>query len=277
MSLDQSNPNRVALRGIPAILACFRHHPRALRELRCTRESAEALREVAAWMRENQLPADVTPARDVAELAGLPAEACAVTARPVIGLAKISDFAEWRDEGATVVVADNFADPADLAGVVRSMAAFGSKRLLLSGTSERLAFDPVLWDESRGALEAVRLIRAPALPGLLQLIEPTTVIIGLARGIGRALHEAAPVRAPGRHNLLLLSPEGVSGSLQPKVEHLFRFPGTAAEHPMAAGDAAGVLLQWLARGAKEKPAEGRGFLARKRARQAGKGQPPADA
>lgn len=273
MSLDQSNPNRVALRSLPAILACFKHHPRALRELRCTREVAEALMPVAAWMREQQLPADFTSARDVAELAGQTAEACAITARPVIGLAKISDFAEWRDEGATVVVADNFTDSADLASVVRSMAAFGSKRLLLSGTSDKLAFDPVLWDESRGALEAVRLIRAPALPGLLQLIESTTVIVGLARGIGRALHEAAPVRAPGRHNLILLSPEGVSPTLQPKVEHLFRFPGTAADHPLSAGDSASILFQWLTRSAKERPGEGRGFLARKRARQAGKDKP----
>lgn len=275
MSLDQSNPNRVTLRGIPSILACFRHHPRALRELRCTRDTAEALREVATWMREHQLPADVTPARDVAELAGGPAEACAITARPVIGLAKISDFAEWRDEGATVVVADNFTDPEDLAAVVRAMAAYGSKRLLLAGTSERLAFDPVLWDAARGALESVRLIRAPALPGLLQLIESTTVIIGLARGIGRALRDAAPVRAPGRHNLLLLAPEGVSAVLQPKVEHLFRFPGTSPDHPLSAGDAAAPVFQWLAGAQREKPAEGRGFLARKRARQSDKGGPAA--
>lgn len=273
MSLDQSNPNRVTLCGLTAILACFRHHPRALRELRCTREAVEALMPTIAWMREQKLPADIVSARDVEELAGAPVEACVVTARPVIGLAKISDFAEWRDEGATVVVADNFTDPSDLAGVVRAMAAFGSKRLLLSGTSDKLAFDPILWDESRGALESVRLIRAPALPGLLQLIENTTVIVGLARGIGRALHDAAPVRAPGRHNLLLLSPEGVSSTLQPKVEHLFRFPGTVADHPLSAGDSAAVLFQWLARGAKEKPGEGRGFLARKRARQAGKDKP----
>lgn len=273
MSLDQSNPNRVTLRGLPAILACFRQHPRALRELRCTREASESLREVAAWMRENQLPAEVTSAREVAELAGGPAEACAVTARPTLGLAKLSDFAEWRDEGATVVVADGFTDPADLAAVVRAMAAYGSKRLLLAGSSEKLAFSPELWDGARGALESVRLIRAPALPGLLQLIESTTVVIGLARGLGRSLREAAPVRAPGRHNLLVLAPEGVSVTLQPKIEHLFRFPGTVAEHPLSAGDAAAPLLQWLSAAQKDRPAEGQGFLARKRARRTGKAGP----
>ncbi len=271
MSLDQSNPNRVILCGLPAILACFKHHPRALRELRATREASEGLREVATWMKSQQLPAEVCGSRDVEELAGAAVTACAVTARPVIGLAKISDFVEWRDEGATVVVADNFTDPSDLAAVVRAMAAFGSKRLLLSGTSDKLAFDPILWDESRGALESVRMIRAPALPGLLKLIESTTVIIGLARGMGRRLHEATAVRAPGRHNLILLSPDGVSPSIQPKVEHLFRFPGPVADYPLAAGDSAALLFQWLSHSSKPKPEEGKGFLARKRARKAGKG------
>jgi tRNA G18 (ribose-2'-O)-methylase SpoU len=266
VSLDQANPNRVVLRTLPAILACFRAHPRALRELRATREAAKALQEVAAWMGEQGLPASVVGSKEVRELAEADAPAAAVTARPVLGLAKLSDFAEWREAGDTVVIADGFEDPTDLASVVRAMAAFGSRRLLLAGSSERLAFEPGLWDASRGALEAVRLIRAPALGGLLKLIEPTSVVIGFSRALGRSLADAAPIRAPGRGNVLLLTPVGVDAALQPKVEHLLRYPAAKGDHPLSAGDAAALILHWLSTPGPSKPREGTGFLARKRAK-----------
>jgi len=268
VSLDQANPNRVVLRTLPAILACFRDHPRALRELRATREAAKALQEVAAWMGAEGLPATVVGSKEVRELAGADAPAAAVTARPTLGLAKLSDFAEWRDAGDTVVIADGFDDPSDLASVIRAMAAFGSRRLLLAGSSERLAFEPVLWDASRGALEAVRLIRAPALGGLLKLIEPTSVIIGFSPKLGRSLAEAAPIRAPGRGNVILLSPKGVDAELQPKVEHLLRLPAGKGDHALTAGDSAALILHWLSTPGPAKPREGTGFLARKRARKA---------
>lgn len=266
MSLDQANPNRVALRSLPAILACFRAHPKALRELRATREAAKALQEVAAWMGAQGLPAVVAGTKEVRELAGADAPACAVTARPALGLAKLSDFAEWRDEGDTVVVADGFEDPSDLASVVRAMAAFGSRRLLLAGASERLAFEPELWDGARGALEAVRLVRAPALGGLLKLIEPTSVVIGFSPSLGRSLAESAPIRAPGRGNVVLLSPSGVDAALQPKVEHLLRLPASQGDHPLSAGDGAALILHWLRSAGPAKPRAGTGFLARKKAR-----------
>jgi len=268
VSLDQANPNRVVLRTLPAILACFRAHPKALRELRATREAAKALQEVAAWMGAQGLPATVVGSKEVRELAEADAPAAAVTARPVLGLAKLSDFAEWREAGDTVVIADGFDDPSDLASVVRAMAAFGSRRLLLAGSSERLAFEPELWDGARGALEAVRLIRAPALGGLLKLIEPTSVVIGFSPKLGRSLAEAAPIRAPGRGNVVLLSPQGVDADLQPKVEHLIRLPAGKGDHALTAGDSAALILHWLSASGPAKPKEGTGFLARKRARKA---------
>lgn len=269
MSLDQSNPNRVMLRTLPAILACFKAHPRALRELRASREVAQELLEVATWMGAEGLPATVVSSREVRELAGVDALACAVTARPTLGLVKLSDFADWRDEGDTVVVADNFTDATDLASVVRAMAAFGSRRLLLSGTSERLAFEPDLWDGARGALEAVRLVRAPALGGLLKLIEETTVVIGFSKGLGRSLAAAAPIRAPGRGNLVVLSPEGVDAVLQPKVEHLVRLPAGKGDYPLSTGDSAALILHWLASAGPDRPKPGTGFMARKRAKKGG--------
>lgn len=271
MSLDQSNPNRVVLRTTESILACFKAHPRALRELRATREAAKALQEVAGWMGGQGLPAVVAGTKEVRELAGTDAVAAAITARPVLGQAKPSDFAEWRDEGAVTVVADGFEDPADLATVVRSMAAFGLRRLLLAGESERLAFDPVLWQEARGALESVRLIRAPALGGLLSLIEPTSVVLGFDPRMGRSLAESAPVRAPGRGNVLLLSAKGLGPAMQPKAEHLFRRPGQAGEHPLSAGDAAALIFHWNASAPKPRSKD-KGFFARKRAKEKGSGE-----
>ena len=266
MSLDQSNPNRVVLRSVESVLACFKAHPRALRELRATREAAKELAEVAAWMGGQNLPATVNPAKEVAELAGGEAPVAALTARPVLGLAKPSDFADWRDEAAATVIADNFVDPRDLAAVIRSMAAFGHRRLLLAGSSERLAFDPVLWEQSRGALEAVRLIRAPALGGLLSLIESTSVVLAFSPTLGRSLAEAAPVRAPGRANVLLLTAGDLTPALQPKAEHVFRLPARSGEYPLSPGDTAALIFHWNASAPKDKSRDS-GFFARKRAKQ----------
>ena len=60
-------------------------------------------------------------------------DVCALTMRPEPGLARISDFAEWRESRESIVIADGVTDPADLAAIARGMAAFGLKRLLLSG------------------------------------------------------------------------------------------------------------------------------------------------
>jgi hypothetical protein len=165
-------------------------------------------------------------------------------------------------------VADGFTDPAELASVVRSMAAFGHRRLLLAGESERLAFDPLLWQHARGALEAVRLIRAPALGGLLSLIEPTSVVLGFDPKQGRSIAEAAPVRAPGRGNVLLLSANGLGPAMQPKAEYLFRRPAQTTDHPLSAGDAAALIFHWNASAPKPKSRE-TGFFARKKAKKQG--------
>ncbi len=267
MSLDQSNPNRVILRTVESVIACFKSHPRALRELRATRDAAKELQEIAVWMGGQGLPATVDGAKDVRELAGSDAPVAAVTARPTLGLAKLSDFAEWRDAGEITVIADGFTDPRELASVIRAMAAFGAKRILLSGDSERLAFESDTWDGARGALEAVRMIRAPALGGLLKLIEPTSVVLGFSRTLGRSLAESAPVRAPGRANVLLIAAQGVSPALQPKVEHLFRLPAVNGDYPLSAGDAASIILHWNASAGRPRKS-GSGFFARKKAKQA---------
>lgn len=270
MSLDQSNPNRVVLRSVEAVLACFKAHPRALRELRATREAAKELQEVAAWMGAQGLPATVDGAKEVRELAGSDAPVAAITARPTLGMAKPSDFAEWRDAGELTVVADGFTDPRELATVIRAMAAFGAKRLLLAGESERLAFESDTWDGARGALEAVRLIRAPALGGLLKLIESTSVVLGFSRTLGRSLSESAPVRAPGRANVLVIAAQAIGPALQPKIEHMFRLPAASGDHPLPVGDAAAIVLHWNASGGRARAA-GTGFRARQKAAKEAKG------
>ena len=43
MSTDTSNPNRVILRGLPAVLACIELHPKSLREIHASPKCVPSL------------------------------------------------------------------------------------------------------------------------------------------------------------------------------------------------------------------------------------------
>ena len=201
------------------------------------------------------------------------ADVCALTMRPEPGLARISDFAEWRESRESIVIADGVTDPADLAAIARGMAAFGLKRLLLSGGTEKLAHHPEAWHLSRGAMEQLRLMRAAALGGLLRLVEDKCCVVALSPDIGRKIDLGVPVRVPARHLALLIPGGRLDPDIQPRVEHCYRFPGLVGQPPLSLAEIAPMALAWFASTPQPRAD---GFLARKRARHAkDKGSNPA--
>ena len=183
--------------------------------------------------------------------------------RPDFGLARVSDFSEWRESRESIVIADGVQDPAALASIARSMAAFGLKRLLLSGGTEKIAFHPEAWNQSRGAMEQLRLMRAAALGGLLKLVEDRCCVVALSPDIGRKIDLGTPVRVPARHLALLIPGGKLDPDIQPRVEHCYRFPGQMGETPLTLSEMAPMAVAWFA---STPMPRADGFLARKRAR-----------
>lgn len=266
MSTDTANPNRLVLRGLEAVLACITHHPKALREVHASAATVPAIAPHVIALEALGVKLRTSSASDMAYVCGAPCEdACAITMRPEPGHVRVADFAEWREKLETVVIADHVTRPADLAAIARSMNAFGIQRLLLSSGSEKLAFDPEVWSLARGAMEQVRLMRAAALGGLLKLVEDKCCVVALTPGTGRKVDLGTPVRVPGRHLALLLSGTEVHADLQPRLDHVFRYPGVVGNPSLALAEAAPIAIAWIASTPQPRAD---GFLARKRARHA---------
>ena len=274
MNTQDPHPHRLILRGLAPLLACLKHHPKALREVIATAAFAPSLAEYDATFAELGVKTRIVGPMELAQTAEGPcADVCALTMRPEPGLARISDFAEWRESRESIVIADGVTEPADLAAIARGMAAFGLKRLLLSGGTEKLAHHPEAWHLSRGAMEQLRLMRAAALGGLLRLVEDKCCVVALSPDIGRKIDLGVPVRVPARHLALLIPGGRLDPDIQPRVEHCYRFPGLVGQPPLNLAEIAPLALAWFASTPQPRAD---GFLARKRARHAkDKGSNPA--
>jgi len=266
VNTNDPHPNRLVIRGIAALLACLKHHPKALREVVATAAFAPNLAEYDAAFAELGVKTRIVGPIELVQTAEGPCDdVCALTMRPDFGLARISDFAEWRESRESIVIADGVTDAADLAAIARSMAAFGLKRLLLSGGTEKLSFHPEAWNLSRGAMEQLRLMRAAALGGLLKLVEDRCCVVALSPDIGRKIDLAVPVRVPGRHLALLIPGGKLDADIQPRVEHCYRFPGLVSQPGLSLSEIAPLAIAWFASTPQPRAD---GFLSRKRARHA---------
>ena len=264
MNTPDPHPNRLVIRGIDALLACLKHHPKALREVVATAAFAPNLAEHDAVFAELGVQTRIVGPIELANTAEGPCEdVCALTMRPDFGLARISDFTDWRESRESIVIADGITAPADLASIARSMAAFGLKRLLLSGGTEKLAFDPEAWYLSRGTMEQLRLMRAAALGGLLRLVEDRCCVVALSPSMGRKIDLGTPVRVPARHLALLIPGGKLDPDIQPRVEHCYRFPGLVGQPALTLAEIAPLAIAWFA---STPMPRADGFLARKRAR-----------
>lgn len=264
MSTDTSNPNRVILRGLPAVLACIQLHPKSLREIHASPKCVPSLSSHIIPLEALGVKLHTSSASDMSYIAGADCDdICAITMRPEPGHVRVSDFAEWRETHEIVVIADHISRPADLAAIARSMAAFGLKRLLLSSGTENLAFNSETWTLAQGAMEHMIIMRAAAVGGLLKLVKEKCCVVGLSSNLGRKIDLGTPVRVPGRHIALLISGNDLDPDLQPRIEHTYRFPGLANSPALGLAEAAPIAIAWIA--SSPKPRED-GFLARKRAR-----------
>jgi tRNA G18 (ribose-2'-O)-methylase SpoU len=264
VSTDSHNPHRLVLRGKEAVLACIKLHPKSLREIHA---SAKFVAELSPHIIEQEsqgVKFRTSSPEDMSHLCQtLCQDMCAITQRPDPAHVRVADFAEWREKQETVVIADHVSDPQQLAAIARAMRAFGLQRLLLSSGSEKILFDPEVWFLAQGAMESIRPMRAAALGGLLKLVKDKCCVVGVSPNLGRKIDLGTPVRVPGRHLALLLTPREVDSDLQPRVEHLYRYPGLSDFPSLNLADVAPVAMAWIA--STPKPRSD-GFMARKKAR-----------
>ena len=264
MSTDSQNPHRLILRGKDTVLACIKLHPKSLREIHASAKFVSELSPHIIALESQGVKFRTSSPEDMSHLCQtLCEDMCAITQRPDPAHVRVADFAEWREKHETVVIADHVTDASHLAAIARSMRAFGLQRLLLSSGSEKILFDPEVWHLAQGAMESIRPMRAAALGGLLKLVKDKCCVVGVCPGLGRKIDLGTPVRVPGRHLALLLSPRELDSDLQPRVEHVYRYPGLSDSAGLNLEDVAPIAMAWIA--STPKPRSD-GFMARKKAR-----------
>ncbi|MDR2844939.1 MAG: hypothetical protein LBV28_02470, partial [Puniceicoccales bacterium] len=270
--MTESRFRPVLLCGLPAVLACFEKRPSALKRLWLSRNLNKPLGEVCKWMAQEHRAYSDADERELAYVAGHGAHGgvVAATERPLPGVPKPSDYADWQAASVPLLFLENIADPLQIGAIARVAVGMGLTRLILSGTSVEAAYHERAWSTSGGALDSLTLHDAgEVLTGVLRALRERFCIVGFTRPGGRRVDEIKPIRAPGRPLAIVLGDgeTGISSGVAGKCEYLLHIPGAGGSTLLNGADAAAFGLPWLLR--KDHKSKGVGFLARKRGKAIG--------
>lgn len=239
--------------GTHTVLAALANTERVCHRLILTQESARALVEPLATLRQSRkgLPEPEIAAREAisAELgAGAVHQGIALLAGPPMerDLGDIARAASLQDS-AVVLVLDQVEDPRNVGAILRSAAAFGALAVV---TTERHAPQQTaaLAKAASGAVEIVPLVRITNMVrGLADLKAAGFWIAGLDTAAGKTLAEAG---LTGKIALVLgAEGKGLRRLTRETCDHLLRIPMSRADASLNVSNAAAVALYALTSGA----------------------------
>lgn len=181
---------------------------------------------------------------------GVPHQGVVLTTRPY----EYADPGELADGDGVVVALDGVTDPQNLGAIVRSVAAFGGRGVVVP-QRRAAGVTPAVWKASAGTLAGVPVARTVNLTRqLLAYRERGMFVVGLA---GEARTDVGDSRLLDGPLVLVVGAEGkgLSRLVRETCDELVRIPIAAGAESLNASVAAGIALYQVARarGHQERP------------------------
>jgi len=159
---------------------------------------------------------------------------------------RVLDLAHAIEEGGLLVALDRVENPHNVGALLRSLAFFGVRGLLLVSTRER-ALTPAAVRVAEGGAEYVPTCVVPDLAEPLDALKRAGVeVVGADAHRGESItHYRFPARA-----ILVLGSErhGLAEEIEERCTSLVHIPGTNAVESLNVSVAAGILLAFATRG-----------------------------
>jgi TrmH RNA methyltransferase len=150
--------------------------------------------------------------------------------------------AGWARDGRPLVVLDGIGNPHNLGAIVRSVAYFGVTRIVLAERPEQALPSAASYRIAEGALDRVRLYRAPLVVAL-PVLRRSYRLVGTALGQGAAL---GALRSDRPVALILGNEEcGLDPATLALCDTVVTIPGSGEVQSLNVAAAAAVLLYAL--------------------------------
>lgn len=181
----------VRISGLPAVTALFKQAPNVVERLFFESRFKLDVKYFCHLMAEKRKPYRMVDADELARVAGTVLHGGVVAIarpRPVPEFEPVA-AATWAAAGEPLFLLDGIGNPHNLGAIVRSLAFFGHKNLVISDHPAQAMPSDASYRIAEGGMEYVRIHRAERFTRMLKRLKPHYRVVGTALGEGRPLEE----------------------------------------------------------------------------------------
>jgi TrmH RNA methyltransferase len=236
--------------GFPAVAALFATRPQDVERLFLDEKFREPAAEFCRFLGGRRRPFRFVGADELAKIAGSPLHGgiVAVTRPPEIRDFDPKAAEAWATAGEPLVILDGVGNPHNLGAIVRTLAFFGLKNLVISDHPGQAGPSEAAFRVAEGGMEYVTLFRARNLPKVLADLKARYRIVGTALTGGKPLAADGLKARKGRPVALLLGNEeqGLPPATVAACEAVVMLPGTGRVQSLNVAATAAILAFLLA-------------------------------
>lgn len=240
-------PDSFRIAGMAAVAAVFARDPGRVERLFYEPRLKDAAGPFCAVLAKARRPYRMVEAEELGRIAGtvLHGGIVAVTRPPELPAFDLEQAKLWAAAAEPMVVLDGVGNPHNLGAIVRTMAFFGLRHLVLSDHSGQAEPSEAAYRVAEGGFEWVAVSRARRLPIMLKRLTAHYHVVGTALGGAKPFVALA---AGGRPPALVLGNEeqGLPPATLQACEAVVTIPGSGHIQSLNVAAAAAILLHAVA-------------------------------
>lgn len=242
--------NKIA--GLPAVAALFRHDPERAVRLFFDESMKQEAGSLFARMAAMHKPYRMVSKEELTRIAGTVLHGGIVAVarpKPLLEL-DLVEAARWANAGQSLFILDGVGNPHNLGAIVRTLAFFGLKRLVISDHPTQAAPSDAAYRVAEGGLESVSVYRVPRLPRVLRGLKAHFRVVGTA--LTRQAIPIGELPADSRPLAMVLGNEedGLPAQTLAACEVIATIPGRGTVQSLNVSAAAAILVYEMTRSSK---------------------------